>query len=682
MKTNLKLAIEDLATESTEVTEINHKKGNFCATKLLSGIVILSAMAVLNIFSASAFGIGCIPPCGPCQACQNGICVNRCSSCQTCQSGYCVTTCSPGPCETCVNGQCQSTCNSYLCEECIDGHCQSRCGTCETCEYGECQPACDASLCLTLINGVCRSWCDGVTQTCVSGACETKTWTYITYAYDEVGNRTSMADSFGTTAYTYDYLSRLTSVTNPDNKSISYQYDRNGNRTQLTDPADNVTTYTYDDDGQLETVTAPVGVTTYHYDSLDRQDRVDYPNGTYAVYSYHSQRNFLLSVTNKYSSDTELSSYTYTYDNVGNRQTVTENGTSVVSYTYDDIYQLESETRTGIVPYTISYQYDNVGNRTQMVKNAVTTTYTYNNNNQLITETAQGVTLTYSYDKNGNLLSKTGGGNTTTYAWDFRNLLLSVTEPAGTTVYEYDGAGTRISKTQSGVKTKYINDVAYSLVQVLMETDNAGTAQAIYNYGNDLVSMNRIGDEYSYYYLYDGLGSVRMLNTSSIYPYPTDFYDYDGFGNVILSNGSTTNTYGFTGEQQFGEADDLVFLRARYYKPSIGRFINRDPIGHRGGLNLYAYVNNNPVKWKDPSGEGGLVYCCISVGATVVCTWVAIEATDCSEGEIKWETTYEECGDCGTRQIDTQYKCRNSWRRFWIGRWEPTGAMRMGFCEE
>jgi len=461
-----------------------------------------------------------------------------------------------------------------------------------------CSPPCGA--CQTCVNGQCQSTCEP-NQVCVNGQC---VWPSINYTYDAVGNRISMTviDPCGTTSYTYytyDYLGRLISVTNPDNKTISYQYDASGNRTQLADPNNGgITAYTYDDDNRLTGVTRGTASTTYQYDSLGRQTRVDYPNGTYAQYTYNSQRNWLVSLANKNAAGTVLSSYSYTYDKAGNRLSVTENGGSAVSYTYDNIYQLTSETRTGTNAYSITYQYDGAGNRTQMVKSGTTTSYTYNNNNQLLTETTGGITVTYSYDGNGNLLSKTGGGNTTTYSWNRRNHLLSVSEPSGNTAYEYDGDGTRISKTQSGVKTKYINDVALRLVQVLMETNSTGIVQATYTYGKGLISMKR-ADANSYYH-YDGLGSTRQLTNAS--STVTASYTYDSFGNVVASSGSITNAYGFTGEQQFNEADNLVFLRARYYKPSIGRFINRDPIGYEGGMNLYTYVRNNPVMFKDPLG--------------------------------------------------------------------------------
>ena len=147
--------------------------------------------------------------------------------------------------------------------------------------------------------------------------------------------------------------------------------------------------------------------------------------------------------------------------------------------------------------------------------------------------------------------------------------------------------------------TKYINDVGLPLVQVLMETNEFDTVLAAYTYGNDLISMNRAGE--NSYYHYDGLGSTRQLtdNTEAVLAE----YTYDAFGNVVAQTGTSDNTYGFTGEQQFGEGDNLVFLRARYYDLSIGRFISRDPIGYVAGPNLYKYCQNNPVNRRDPSGK-------------------------------------------------------------------------------
>jgi len=99
------------------------------------------------------------------------------------------------------------------------------------------------------------------------------------------------------------------------------------------------------------------------------------------------------------------------------------------------------------------------------------------------------------------------------------------------------------------------------LVQVLMGTDSDGNALAVYTYGNDLIAMDS-ADANSYYYHYDGLGGARQLTDSAGDVIVS--YTYDGFGNLIASSGTSDNPYGFTGEQQFSEADDLVFLRASW----------------------------------------------------------------------------------------------------------------------
>jgi len=125
------------------------------------------------------------------------------------------------------------------------------------------------------------------------------------------------------------------------------------------------------------------------------------------------------------------------------------------------------------------------------------------------------------------------------------------------------------------------------------------------------------GGNVVYYYHYDGLGSVAALsNTSGDI---VERYQYDVFGRctvhtsagadgVWMTSDDTTDTklvvgnpYMFTGRRYDSESG-LYYYRARYYNPEIGRFLQPDPIGYAGGLNLYGYCGNNPINRTDPRG--------------------------------------------------------------------------------
>jgi len=101
-----------------------------------------------------------------------------------------------------------------------------------------------------------------------------------------------------------------------------------------------------------------------------------------------------------------------------------------------------------------------------------------------------------------------------------------------------------------------------------------------------------------YYYHADGLGSITGLSDATGTMVQT--YGYDAFGNVTPTGG-ITKPFTFTGREYDAETS-MYFYRARYYDPVMGRFVTKDPIGFAGGVNLYAYVQNNPINRIDPTG--------------------------------------------------------------------------------
>ncbi|MCP3663237.1 MAG: hypothetical protein GY696_12205, partial [Gammaproteobacteria bacterium] len=213
--------------------------------------------------------------------------------------------------------------------------------------------------------------------------------------------------------------------------------------------------------------------------------------------------------------------------------------------------------------------------------------------------------VTYFYDNNGNLIREVEDGSiTASYGYNQKNELIALDKNGQDTSYAYNPDGIRISQITAGITTSYLVDENRDYAQVLHETD--GTNVVLYSYGDDLISQNRNGS--TSYYHYDGLGSTRALSDTS--GAVTDSYNYDAFGIELNRTGTTDNNYLFTGEQLDSQLGDY-YLRARYYSPDEGRFTQMDSfqgvLTEPLTLHKYLYANADPVNSIDPSGKFGLV---------------------------------------------------------------------------
>ncbi len=206
----------------------------------------------------------------------------------------------------------------------------------------------------------------------------------------------------------------------------------------------------------------------------------------------------------------------------------------------------------------------------------------------------------YTYGNNGNLIRKTDKATnvTTDYTYDAENRLIRIDLPNGSVAqYRYDGLGRRIEKDVDSIVSRYV----YDSEDILLEFDGTNTQTARYTHGlgtDEPLIMERGGQ--GLFYHSDGLGSITDLtDTNGIV---AQSYIYDSFGNIDQQVGTLSNPYTYTGRELDSESG-LYYYRARYYDPSIGRFINEDPIGFAGGsANFYGYVQNNPVNFIDPDG--------------------------------------------------------------------------------
>ena len=290
-----------------------------------------------------------------------------------------------------------------------------------------------------------------------------------------------------------------------------------------------------------------------------------------------------------------------------------QSGAPYELYQYDSLNQLtevwtgaDAATPDDITDYERhqNYNLDPLGNRLTLDADGAQTGYQPSNGQRLTNpmhryEQVNGAAL--EYDDTGNLLSD----GTNSYTYDVLNRQISLTTLDNSAEYVYDALGRRVAKVLDGVTTYYLYNAGY---QVIEERDAADALQARYTYGSGIdepLTIERGGSVY--YYHRDGLGSVSEISDQS--GNLVERYGYDVYGAPTIFDSTDTeltasaigNPYLFTGRRYDPESGNYYY-RARIYSPELGRFLQTDPLGYVDGLNLYAYVGNNPVSWIDPLG--------------------------------------------------------------------------------
>lgn len=443
-------------------------------------------------------------------------------------------------------------------------------------------------------------------------------------ASGQIASLTMIANGVSTaTHYSYDSRDRLTDVVYPDNAKLHYGYDAAGQKTEeivsTPDGQSQAIDYAYDAAGNLWTVTANGKTFTYHYDDANRKTERDDPNGLVTKYHYDANGRLKDWITTKGSDANApiINQGTYTLNDAGQRTNLAyiapDGQTRNLAYTYDGAGRLTKETRD-LPAHTTSWTLDAVGNRTAQTKDGAASTYAYDTTDRLTSITGSGA-ATYTWDQNGQLQSKALGTATTTYAFNAQHLLGQVTLPDGSQIsYTYgpDGNIVQRTKTANGSvqTTNYLVDPNLAFAQVAAEYDPNGHATAIYVYGDELLLRIKPGQSQNLYYHHDGLGSVAALTDDIGAVVQT--YGYDAWGNLVESAGTDNNPYRYAAELVDSDTG-LIYLRARWYEPGVGRFVSGDDAnGQRGNplsLNKYLYANSDPIDSRDPAGRetlGGL----------------------------------------------------------------------------
>ena len=418
--------------------------------------------------------------------------------------------------------------------------------------------------------------------------------------------------------------------------AVSYTYNCRSLQESRTDAAGNSESFRYDRDGNMAESTDRNGVRVIHtynmFHSLTarRSEGGDicenftyYPDGKLKTaigggmrYAYGYDRDFNLTGLTTFMDEywdgdaghyrKVLARNAYRYDKAGN---CVEKATLLgkTKFIYDSLNRLaEASYPEGRREY---YTYDKADNRLTMTTDTLLETYTYDSASRLTErsihdlaengQTAYGQpeiptadrVYQYTYDRQGNTLSD--GENT--YTYDSLNRLTQInTKAGGIQKNRYDGEGLRAELEENGRLVRFL----FHNGEVVLEEPTEG-AVTRYIRGYDLISSDSAAAKTYYHYTSDNLGSITHITDED--GNICNQYEYDVFGRFTTKEETIQNRFCYTGEQ-YDPITSQYYLRARFYNPVIGRFLNEDTY-YGDGLNLYAYCHNNPVNFVDPSGH-------------------------------------------------------------------------------
>ncbi len=403
----------------------------------------------------------------------------------------------------------------------------------------------------------------------------------------------------------YDAQGRLKEKRSSGRRLISYTYDKAGQITEIKDPAGVCTRYEYDILGRRSRVYNGDGLEVrYGYDALNRISRIHYGNGVETAYTYDRDGN--ISSLETKAGENVLLSFAYRYDGNGNRTAkagtqanaapggITSENTAGsnaldISYHYDVRGQLLEERRNGV---SVSYVYDKAGNRIKKTDVQGATLYQFNKKNQLIAEESNAGRKQFTYDRQGSIVEEKNSTGIRLFSYNSRHQQMKVeTENGSVQENRYDAENLRFELLENGRKTSFV----YHNGELLHEEGREGQGTS-YHLGLGIDALLR-GQELSYYHRDEQLSTALISGGQGEI---RNSYQYDAFGVQPEAEEQSHNRIRYTG-QQYDGLTEQYYLRARYYNPVIGRFMQED-VYQGDGLNLYVYCGNNPVMYSDPSG--------------------------------------------------------------------------------
>lgn len=467
-----------------------------------------------------------------------------------------------------------------------------------------------------------------------------------TYTYNADSNIKTIVDNINnnTKSFTYDLAQRLVKQVNSNGFTIQNGYDINNNinnkKYSINNNEKNVK-YNFDSYNRLNSIIDANNIWKRQNDTLSRISKniIENQTGKYeTIYQYiNTSSNKTTTYINKIINGNNKA-IEYTYNNMGNIETIKIDEGIVNYYYYDQSNRLVRENNKQINK-TITYTYDLNGNILNKKEYQYTTDESLENKSTINTITYKYESQNYKdqltsyneksilYDETGNVISY----NNNTYAWQDGNKLQGITNDNNTITYKYDENGIRTQKNINGVTTNYYVDGT----KVIFEQTGNNITYYTYDENGYIIGLNYNGTQY--YYIKNAQNDIIGILDNSFNQIVT--YSYDSWGNTISikdANGNEIidstnigiiNPYRYR-EYRYDTETGLYYLQNRYYNPEWGRFISADGIlliGHPLGTNIYIYCGDNPVNYYDPDGYTAVALPLISTVSTAVSLyWPAV----------------------------------------------------------
>jgi RHS repeat-associated protein len=478
------------------------------------------------------------------------------------------------------------------------------------------------------------------------------------YVVDDAGNRIEQTDAAGVTMQmSYDALNRLTAKTYPADpaENVTYRYDEPaagfgvGRLTSVSDTSGS-TTYVYDARGNVVQETHVVGaqsyITGYAYDLANHVVQITYPSGRIVSYTRDAMGRIsdVTTQANSLAGPVTVASGV-SYAPFGPLTALTYGNGLSLSATYDEDYQPSARLVAGASSVQdLAYGFDADGNVTGITDHlaaARSQIFQYDALNRLTYASGLYGPLAYGYDAVGNRTSQSGGTTNLaeTYAYAANsNQLQSVVNGTVTRSLGYSPIGNVASDNRgNGTALSFTYDLSDRMVQVANQ--NTPLASYAYNFDGQRVSKNTPSTITQF--VYDRSGHLLAESNGATGAAQTEYVWLDGTPLAIVTGGAlyfihpdhldtpqkatdasqnlawdiVARPFGQTEQQTFPPLSSLRFPGQyfdsesglaqnwfRDYDPSIGRYIESDPIGLDGGINSYGYVGSNPALFLDPLG--------------------------------------------------------------------------------